>query len=373
MIEILSETWNYLLPFLGVLAALVFVHEMGHYLVARLNGVRVEAFAIGFGPELVGWTGRTGTRWKICAVPLGGYVKMFGDRDGSSAPDGEAIVEMTAEEKKVSFHHKRLSQRAAIVAAGPIANFIFAIVIFAVFYMVYGLPTSVPEITAVDAGSAAEKAGLEAGDRILSIDGRGIDRFEDVQLVVHSGLGTPFEMTVVRDGAPLTMTVVPKVVAFTDDFGNKTQIGELGVRGAKVSLQRLGLVAAVGEATQSTYDFTMVTLRAIGQFIAGTRSTTEMTGPVGIAKLSGDLAQFGMIALMWLTAILSINLGLVNLFPVPVLDGGHLLFYLIEAVRGRPLALRTQEYGFRIGLGLVVLLMVFVTWNDLMMIVSHLV
>jgi regulator of sigma E protease len=373
MIEILSEIWNYLLPFLGVLTALVFVHEMGHYILARLNGVRVEAFAIGFGPELLGWTDRSGTRWKFCAVPLGGYVKMFGDRDGSSAPDGEAIVEMTAAEKKISFHHKRLPQRAAIVAAGPIANFLFAIVIFATSYMIYGQPTSVPEITTVEAGGAADKAGLEAGDRILSIDGRGINRFEDVQLIVHTGLDAPLEMTVLRDGAPLTMTVVPRVVPFTDDFGNKTQIGELGVRGAKVSLHRLDFVPAVRAATRSTYDFTLVTLRAIGQFITGTRSTTEMTGPIGIAKLSGDLAQFGMIALMWLTAILSINLGLINLFPVPILDGGHLLFYLIEAVRRRPLALRTQEYGFRIGLGLVVLLMVFVTWNDLTMIVSQLV
>ena len=371
MIDILSGIWGYALPFLAVLAALVFVHEMGHYVVARLNRVRVEAFSIGFGPELLGWTDGSGTRWKICAVPLGGYVRMFGDRDGSSAPDADAIGGMTEAEKKESFHHKRLSQRAAIVAAGPFANFLFAVAIFAVFYMAYGQPTTVPEITTVEAGSAAEKAGLRAGDRILSIDGRGVDRFEDVQLIVHTGLGAPVELTVLRDGVALTMTVVPAVVAFTDRFGNNTQIGRLGVSGSRISLQRLGPIAALREAAWSTYDYTLVTLRAIGQFVAGTRSTKEMAGPVGIAKMSGDMAQFGLIPIMWLTAILSINLGLVNLFPVPILDGGHLLFYLIEAVRGRPLALRTQQYGFRIGFGLVLLLMVFVTWNDLMLIAGH--
>jgi len=371
MIELFTGALDYILPFMAVLAALVFVHEMGHYVVARLNGVRVEAFAIGFGPELIGWTDRSMTRWKICAIPLGGYVKMFGDRDGSSAPDSDAIVQMTEDEKKESFHHKRLSQRAAIVAAGPIANFLFAIVIFAVFYGTFGQPSTVPEITAVEAGSAAEAAGLEVGDRFVSINGRGVARFEDVQLIVQTGLGEPIDLTILRDGASLSMTVIPAVVEFTDPFGNTTQIGKLGVSGAKVTLEHRGPIAAVREAVLSTYDYTLVTLRAIRQFVTGARSTKEMAGPIGIAKMAGDLAEFGLIPLMFLTAILSINLGLINLFPIPVLDGGHLMFYLIEAVRRRPLTPRTQEYGFRIGFGLVILLMVFVTWNDLMLIAAQ--
>jgi regulator of sigma E protease len=373
MVETLTFLWDYLVPFLAILTALVFVHEMGHYIIARINGVRIEVFSVGFGPELLGVTDRTGTRWKFSAIPLGGYVKMYGDRDGSSAPDADAIGEMTAEEKSVSFHHKRLGQRTAIVSAGPIANFIFAIVILTFFYMVYGQPSTIPEIADVGAGSAAEVAGLEVGDRIVSINGRAIDRFEDVQLIVHTGLGASLEITVLRDGAHLTMTAVPEVVEFKDRFGNTSKIGRLGVRSEKSALEKLDLFSAMWQATLSTYDYSLVTLKAIGQFITGARSTKEMTGPIGIAKLSGDMAGAGMVAMLWLTAILSINLGLINLFPVPVLDGGHLLFYLFEAIRGRPLGMRAQEYGFRFGLGLVLLLMIFVTWNDLVNIVGRLV
>jgi len=373
MLETLTFVWDYMVPFLVILTALVFVHELGHYYIARINGVRIEVFSVGFGPELLGFTDRSGTRWKFSAVPLGGYVKMFGDRDGSSAPDSDAITEMTEEDRAVSFHHKRLGQRAAIVSAGPIANFIFAIVILTVFYMTYGQPSTVPEIADVAVGSAAEKAGLEVGDRIISIDGRTIDRFEDVQLIIHTGLGAPIEITVQRDGAHLTMTAVPEVVRYEDRFGNTSDIGRLGVRSEKRVLEKLGLFQSMWQATRSTYDYSMVTLKAIGQFISGARSTREMTGPIGIAKLSGDMAEAGLMAMLWLTAILSINLGLINLFPVPVLDGGHLLFYFFEAIRGRPLGVRAQEYGFRFGLGLVLLLMIFVTWNDLVNIVGRLV
>ncbi|MCP4328809.1 MAG: RIP metalloprotease RseP [Alphaproteobacteria bacterium] len=372
--EILTGIWDYVVPFVVVLTVLVYVHEMGHYLIARLNGVRVEAFSIGFGPELFGWTNRHETRWKICAVPLGGYVKMFGDKDGSSAPDAESIAEMTAHEKTVSFYHKRLSQRTAIVAAGPIANFLFAIVVFTGFYMTYGQPSTVPEVAAVVPESAADRGGLSVGDLIVDINGRTIDRFEDVQLLVQSGLGSSVDITVVRDGKEMSLVVLPEVIDIVDRFGNKGQIGRLGIRSSKVAMEpRDNPFDALWHATLSTYDYTMVTLRAIGQFISGARSTKEMAGPIGIAKLSGDMASNGISGMLLFMAILSINLGLINLFPVPVLDGGHLLFYLFEAVRGRPLGQKAQEYGFRFGLGLVLLLMIFVTWNDLVNIVSRLV
>jgi len=373
MLESLSFVWDYLVPFVVLLTALVFVHEMGHYIVARINGVRIEVFSIGFGPELIGFTDRVGTRWKFSVIPLGGYVKMFGDRDGSSAPDADMLVEMTEAEKAVSFHHKRLGQRTAIVSAGPIANFLFAVVILTFFYMVFGQPSTVPEIAEVAAGSAAEKAGLKADNHIGSIDGRAIERFEDVQLIVHTGLGAPMDVTVMRDGAYLTMTAIPDVIEYEDRFGNAGKVGRLGVRSERTVLEKRGLFSALWHATLSTYDYSLVTLKAIGQFITGVRSTKEMAGPIGIAKLSGDMAEAGITAILWLAAILSINLGLINLFPIPVLDGGHLLFYVFEAVRGRPLGARAQEFGFRFGLGLVLLLMIFVTWNDLVNIVGGLV
>ncbi len=371
MIEFASGIWDYVVPFVVVLTVLVFFHEMGHYLVARLNGVRVEVFSIGFGPELFGWTTRSGTRWKISAVPLGGYVKMFGDRDGSSAPDRDAVEEMTDAEKAVSFHHKRLSQRAAIVSAGPIANFLLAIVILAGFYMIYGQPSTVPELAVVEPQSAAERAGLEVGDLIVEIDGAAIERFEEVQLKVHTGLGAPMEITVLRDGAMTAVAVTPDVVEITDRFGNTSVVGRLGVRSSTIAMEPRGPIRAIWEATRSTYDYALVTLKAVGQFIVGTRSTKELAGPIGIAKMSGDMAQNGAVGILWFMAILSINLGLINLFPIPVLDGGHLLFYFFEAIRGRPLGERAQEYGFRFGLGLVLLLMIFVTWNDLVNIVGR--
>jgi len=373
MLESVAWIWEYGIPFLIVLTILVFVHELGHYLVARWCGVRVEVFSIGFGPELTGWTDRSGTRWKVAAVPLGGYVKMFGDRDGASAPDAESFATMTEEERRVSFHGKRLGQRAAIVAAGPAANFLFAVFVFACLYAAIGQPSTEPEITAVVEDSPAAAAGLETGDRIVEINGRTVDRFEDIQLDVQTGLGRPLEIVFIRDGETLTTTARPEIVSYTDRFGNTSTIGRLGIQGTKLRFVRPGILESTWQAFASTYDYTLVTLRAVGQFITGARSTKELSGPIGIAKMSGDMAQGGIGAVLWFMAILSINLGLINLFPIPVLDGGHLLFYAYEAVRGRPLGERAQEYGFRFGLGLVLLLMIFVTWNDLANIVDRLV
>src|SRR5216683_997161 len=306
LVPFLHGGFFYVVVFLVVLTVLVFVHELGHYLIARRNGVRVEVFSIGFGPELFGWWDRAGTRWKFSTIPLGGYVKMFGDSDASSGLPIARLGELTAAEREVSFPCKRLGQRAAIVAGGPLANFVFAIVVLALLFMTYGQPFTPAEVGQVMPGSAAEAGGIHPGDAIVSIDGRSVERFEDVQQVVRLNPSVPMTMVVRRDGGLANLQVTPSLIEESDRLGR----------------------------------------RRIGQ-------------------LSGEVAQLGVGPLLWFMAILSVNLGLINLFPVPVLDGGHLLFYAAEAIRGKPLGQRAQEYGFRLGLALVLTLMVFATWNDL--------
>ena len=360
----LTGAWSYLVPFLVVLTLLVFVHELGHYWVARRNGVRVEVFSIGFGPELFGWKDRAGTRWKFSAIPLGGYVKFFGDADAASTPGAE-LPEMTEAEKAVSFHHKRLGQRAAIVAAGPIANFIFAIVLYAGLFSFIGQPFTPAEVGGVVAGSVAERADIRAGDRIVRINDERIERFEDIQRIVQLGLDQPLTIVVHRDGREVALTATPAVTLETDRLGNQIRVARLGIRGGGIEFVRHGPFEAVWRAVSETYTQSAATLKALGQIIVGRRSSDELGGPIRIAQMSGEVAQGGLSYLAAFMAILSINLGLINLFPVPLLDGGHLLFYLFEALRGRPLGQRAQEYGFRVGMVLVFSLMIFATWNDL--------
>src|SRR6185437_6477362 len=343
---------------------LVFVHELGHYLVARRNGVRIEIFSIGFGPELFGWNDRTGTRWKFSAVPLGGYVKMFGDADPASMP-GEGLATMSAEDRAHSFHHKRLPQRAAVVAAGPIANFILAILLLSVIFVVKGQQFTPAEIGMVVPDSAAAAAGIKSGDVIVAIDGRNVERFETVQQIIQLNTGTPLRMVIRRDGSDLTLRVTPKVVTETDRFGVTHQVTRLGVARNRVEYVKRDPASAVWYAGAETWNITAGTLKAVWQMIIGLRSSDEISGPIGIGRMAGEVAQGGIIAMLGFAAVLSVNLGLINLFPIPVLDGGHLLFYAAEAIRGRPLGQRAQEYGFRLGLALVLTLMVFATWNDL--------
>ncbi|HVC52650.1 MAG TPA: RIP metalloprotease RseP [Stellaceae bacterium] len=351
--------------FLVVLTVLVFVHELGHYLIARRNRVRIEVFSIGFGPELFGWNDRAGTRWKFSAVPLGGYVKMFGDTDPSSTLPSAQVGEMTAAERDVSFHHKRLGQRAAIVAGGPLANFAFAIVVLTLLFMTFGEPFTPPEVGQVTAGSAAQRGGIEVGDVITSIDGNPIDRFEDVQRLVRLDPGTSMTIVVRRNGQHLTLHATPSVTTFTDRFGNVHHIALLGIGHSGIQYLRRGPLTAVGRAVDETWQMSASTFEAMWQIVIGARNSDELGGPLRIAQISGEVAQIGIGPLLSFMAVLSINLGLINLFPVPVLDGGHLLFYAAEAIRGKPLGQRAQEYGFRIGLALVLTLMVFATWNDL--------
>ncbi len=360
--EIFDFLWNYIIPFLIVLTVLVFVHEMGHYWVARRNGVRVEVFSIGFGPEIFGWDDSAGTRWKFSAIPLGGYVKMFGDTNVASAGSARS---MTAAERAVSFHDKRLWQRAAIVLAGPMANYVFAVLVLAVLFSVFGQPFTPASIGAVQKDSAAAEAGFKPGDLIVRIDGRKIERFEAIRHIVAISPGVTMKIVVVRDGREVTLTATPRRTEITDRFGDKHQIGLLGVSRRGIERVHHGPLTATWRAVQETVVLTRGTFTAISQIIAGSRTAEDLGGPIRIAKLSGQMAQGGVETFFWFMAVLSLNLCLINLFPVPMLDGGHLLFYAYEAVRGRPLGERAQEYGFRIGLALVLTLMIFVTWNDL--------
>lgn len=383
--EIFSLLQDYLLPFLIVLTVLVFVHEMGHYLIAKYCGVRIDAFSVGFGPELFGWTDRTGTRWKFSAIPLGGYVKMFGDADVTSRPakvedvpaedlhDGEHTGDwadgtarpLTEEEKAASFHHKTLSQRSWIVAGGPLANFLLAIVILTGLFAMHGQPTTPPVITGIQANSAAAAADIRLGDRIIKINGESISRFEQIRRVVQVGLNAPLDIVILRDGTEVEMTVRPTLVTVEDNLGNRYQTARLGIQAEGTEFVKHGVVESVWYAVEETGSLTMATLNAVWQIVVGTRSADELGGPIRIAQMSGQVAEISVVSVIWFMAILSVNLGLINLFPVPMLDGGHLLFYGIEALRGRPLGEKAQEYGFRIGLALVLSLFVFVTWNDL--------
>ncbi|ABC22393.1 RIP metalloprotease RseP [Rhodospirillum rubrum] len=357
------------LSFLVVLTAVVFVHEFGHFLVARLNGVRVEVFSIGFGRELFGFNDRYGTRWRLSLLPLGGYVRFFGDADETSGT-AETTRPLSKAEEAVSFHHKRVGQRFAIVLAGPMANFLFSIVVFAGLYMTIGQPHSAPVVGEVIAGSAAAEAGLLAGDRIVAIDGTPIDRFQDVRRVVPLSNGAPLHIDILRDNAPLAVIALPRMVETDDGLGNKVQVAQLGVKVSlsQADVQRLGPLDALGQAVGQTWQLSADTLTYLGQVVRGNRSAEELGGPVRIAQFSGKAAERGVLDLVTFIALLSVNLGLINLFPIPMLDGGHLMFYTIEALRGRPLGARAQEYGLRFGLALVLAMMVFATWNDLSLI-----
>lgn len=363
-----------LVNFIIALSVVVFVHELGHFLVARWNNVRCESFSIGFGPELIGYTDRQGTRWKFSLIPLGGYVKMFGEAEvanpGAKGDEDEesAEREMTPEEKAVSFKYKTLGQRSAIVFAGPAVNFLFAIIVFFVMFVSVGRPVTEPIIGTVVEESAAEEAGLVPGDRILAIDGAEIDRFEDLQRIVPLGNGAPLRLTVQRDEQVLEIIATPRVVDETDAFGNPQKRALLGVQssGETRMMVRHNPITALGLSVQQTYVVVEGTFIAVGQMISGERGTEDLGGPIKIAKFSGQAAKSGFANFVIFMAILSINLGIINLFPVPLLDGGHLLFYAIEAIRGRPLSDQAQEWGLRFGLVLVLSLMVFVTWNDIL-------
>ena len=451
---IAENVWLYGGTFIIILSILVFVHEFGHYYVARRCGVRIDSFSIGFGRELFGFNDRHGTRWKFSMVPLGGYVKMFGDTDPASAghaeeikdADAEDLRPLTAAERKVAFYAQPVAKRAAIVFAGPAINFIFAILVLTVLYATYGQPVTPAIGAAVIAGSAADKAGFQPDDEVLAIDGTAVHRFEDIRLQVMVGLDAPRDFKVRRDGKIIDIRATPERKIEKDNFGFKHETGLLGlvspgngidiksikgVNGQKYdkpddiraqlnqsmgSTMRLELdqgadvgsvivkpvadrnkgltdpksrdynvlivadrsddvlvrhspLSALFASVQQTSDITTGTLQAIGQIFTGTRSATELGGIIRIGALAGDMARAGFISLVTFTALLSINLGLINLFPIPMLDGGHLLFYGIESLKGSPIPERFQEYAFRFGLAILVGIMVFANLNDIVQLI----
>jgi regulator of sigma E protease len=361
--------FSYAIPFLFVLTIVVFFHELGHFWVARRCGVKVEAFAVGFGPELLGFNDRQGTRWKLCAIPLGGYVRFHGDDSAASTPDTDALSKMDEKEKSISFFHQPVRNRSMIVAAGPIANFILAIVIFSMIFMIYGRQVTTPRVDTIQPGSAAAEAGFQPGDLILSINGRDIQNFGDMQRVVSASPGVALNVVVLRENREEALTVTPRLQEIKDNFGNTHRVGLLGISRSTtqedVITERYGPVAAVGLGVAETWFVIDRTLTYVGGMITGREAADQLGGPIRIAQISGQVATVSFTALLHLTAVLSVSIGLLNLFPIPLLDGGHLVFYAVEAIRGKPLSERFQEYGFRVGLALVLMLMLFATWNDI--------
>ncbi len=366
---------GYIVPFLFVLTVVVFFHELGHFLVARWNGVRVVTFSIGFGPELFGFNDRHGTRWKVSAVPLGGYVKFFGDDNAASVPDHEAASRMTEAERQESFIHQKVGPRAAIVVAGPLANFVLAIVIFAGLFAIFGKQSSLARVDSIQPGSAAEAAGFQPGDIVRAIDGRAIGSFAEMQRIVSTSAGETLSVTVDRGGSQVTLKATPALREVKDNFGNTHRIGVLGISRSmspdEARFEPVDPLTAVWLGTKETWFVVEQTMTYIYRVFAGRAPADQLGGPIRIAQVSGQVATAGFSALLHLAAVLSVSIGLLNLFPVPLLDGGHLMFYAIEAVRGRPLSERAQEYGFRIGLALVLMLMVFATYNDIVHIASR--
>lgn len=360
---------GYIIPFLFVLSLVVFFHELGHFLVGRWCGVRILVFSIGFGPEIIGFNDRYGTRWKISAIPLGGFVKFFGDDNVASVSSSARLAGMDEAARAECFVFQPVRKRAAIVVAGPLANFILAIAIFAGIFMLYGKQTMSARVDAVQPDSAAATAGFQPGDLVLAIDGHSVESFADMQRIVSASADEILAVTVERNGATLTLKAVPALKEVKDTFGNVHRIGILGISrsmaAADMKLQPVPPPRAVWMGIEETWFVVERTLSYIGGVVVGREAADQLGGPIRIAQMSGQVATMGFVALLHLAAVLSVSIGLLNLFPIPLLDGGHLLFYGIEAMRGRPLSERAQEVGFRIGLAIVLMLMIFATFNDI--------
>lgn len=353
-----------ILSFLLVIGPLIFIHELGHYLAGRWFGVKAEVFSIGFGREIGGWTDKRGTRWKIGWMPLGGYVKFAGDMSPASTPSKEWLA-LPPEERAKTFQAKPIWQRFIIVAAGPFVNFLFAILAFMAIFATLGYPTTPPIVSGVVEGQAADRAGFLPGDEILSVNGREVETFADLQDYVRIRPGTELDFTVERSGQIVKLSAVTDATVYRDEFGNQGKIGQLGVQANSIGLEKVPPADLLGTAVEQTANTVEAMVVTLGQIITGERSVKEMGGPLKIAQVSGQQASLGWLPFFWLMTVISINLGFINLLPIPMLDGGHLLFYAIEGVRRKPLRPEAQEWAFRTGLAALLALMIFVTINDL--------
>ena len=353
-----------ILSFLLVIGPLIFIHELGHYFAGRWFGVKADIFSIGFGREVAGWTDKRGTRWKIGWLPLGGYVKFKGDMNPASQPSAEWLS-LPAEERAETFQAKKVWQRFIIVAAGPLTNFLFAILAFIAIFGTLGYPTTPALVQAVEVGSPADKAGLKPGDRIVDIDGRAVETFAELHDYIRIRPDQAMRLGIVRGTEKLTLSATTIGKTERDGFGNEGRIGRLGVRPGTIELKKLEPHRLVGAAVAQTVDTVQMMVVTLGQVITGQRSVKEMGGPLKVAQYSGQQASLGLLPFLWFMTMISINLGFINLLPIPLLDGGHLLFYIIEGVRRKPLRPEAQEWAFRTGLAALLALMIFVTLNDL--------
>lgn len=361
--ELLSTLLFNILSFVLVLTVIVFVHEFGHFWVARRAGVKVEVFSIGFGKELFGFNDKYGTRWKFCLIPMGGYIKMFGDKNAASQEDGSLIKSLSKKERQMAFSCKSLKVKSAIVAAGPAANYLFSAIIFSFFFFIYGYPSVTSRITEVIEGSPASQAGIYPGDIISVINDKSVNSFDDIRNIMALNLGEDVYIKV--NGQENYKIITPRKTIEKDDLGNEVVSYKLGIATNNIIMEEQNIFSATKLAIFECYNLSVMTLKSLGQMITGTRSSKELGGPIKIAQYSAKSMEAGIKSLLWFMALLSVNLGLINLFPIPVLDGGHLLIYIVEASFGKKIACKIQDYGFQIGIILLLMLTIFVTLNDL--------
>ena len=361
LIQSIGNILGYLVPFLVVLGVLVFFHELGHYWAARSQGVRVEVFSIGFGPEIFGWTNKAGTRWKVSWIPLGGYVKMWGDEDAASSPDQEALGRMSPDEKSQSLHAKSPLQRIFVSAAGPLANYVLAIGLFAALFTFQGRPYVAPIVGIVMDQSPASLGGLQQGDKVMSIDGQHLTKFEELVDYVSQRPEQTLAFQVERGGESLVLDI--KVGSLAQGSGSTR--GYLGIQGTEVVAEKVGFLKAISLSITQVWDVSVQTLASILQMITGKASADTMGGPLMIARLAGNMASLGVGALISFMALLSVNLGLINLFPIPMLDGGHIVLCFFEMILGRPVSSKILEWVYRVGLGIILFVFILTTWNDL--------
>jgi regulator of sigma E protease len=364
----------YILPFVVLMTAIVFFHELGHYLIGRWCGVKIDAFSLGFGPEIYSRVDKQGTRWRLAAIPVGGYVKFYGDANAASAPDVDGVAAMTPEERARTLAGQPLANRAAIVAAGPIANFVLAVAIFAALFVVFGRADQTPRIGAVEPGSPAAAAGFQVGDLVKAVNGRPIATFEELQQETLLSTGLPMSFVVERAGDETRLAATPEVAVVDQGPLGKRRMGRLGLASSRnpadVRIDRCSLPACLVWGAQEVGFIVEATGAYVGGLIAGRETTDNLSGPIGVGLIAGEMAKVSLWQLLSLAGLFSVSVGLMNLLPVPLLDGGHLLYFAFEALRGRPLSDRVQQIGFRIGIAFVAALVIFTTSHDILRLVS---